>query len=83
MSIEQDLRTNIMNQVEQANKGYKNYTFTQNNSGGLFVGPVYFTVTATSYTQAFSILTQQHWYTDSHCECCGPRWGLFVEESEL
>ena len=81
--MKQDLFSNIVDQVNTANKGYKNYTFTQNNSGGLFVGPVYFTVTATSYTQAFSILTQQDFYTDSHCECCGPRWGRFVEETEL
>ena len=67
----------------KANAGYKNYTFRQNNSGGYYIGPVCFTVTAQSKTQAFSILADQSFYTDSHCECCGPRWGLYVEESEL
>jgi len=67
----------------KASAGYKNYTFTQNNSGGYYVGPVYFTVTAQSRTQAFSILANQSFYTAAYCECCGPRWGIYVEENEL
>jgi hypothetical protein len=57
-----------------ADEVYKNYVFRQNNSGGYFVGPYEFVVTATSIDEAWSILKSQRWYTDEYCECCGPRW---------
>ena len=67
----------------KANAGYRNYTFWQNNSGGYYIGPTSFTVTAQSEIQAFSILADQPFFSDVHCECCGPRWGICVEEREL
>jgi hypothetical protein len=69
--------------ISIANAGYKNYTFRQNNSGGYFIGPVKFTVTAQSSEDAFKILQDQLWYSDKYCVCCGVRWSSCCEESEL
>jgi hypothetical protein len=51
-----------------------NFTFWQNNSGGYFIGPSEFTVTAKTEKDAFAILKSQPWYSENHCECCGVRW---------
>ena len=48
--------------------------FRQNNSGGYFVGPEEFVVTATSEDAAWDILISQPWFTEDHCDCCGERW---------
>ena len=53
---------------------YSHYLFEQNNSGGYYVGPLDFVVTASSIDKAWEILKAQSWYTDEYCECCGPRW---------
>lgn len=58
-----------------ASEPYAHYVFRQNNSGGYFVGPEEFVVTATSEKAARTILESQPWYTDEYCDCCGPRWG--------
>lgn len=57
-----------------ASEEYNHYMFRQNNSGGYFVGPEEFVVTAASEADAWRILASQPWFTDEHCECCGVRW---------
>lgn len=57
-----------------ASDGYNHYVFQQRNSGGRYIGPDEFVVTATSSHEAWNILCSQPWYTDESCPCCGPRW---------
>lgn len=57
-----------------ASERYNHYMFRQNNSGGYFIGPEEFVVTATSEDAAWNILKSQPWFTVSHCKCCGERW---------
>jgi hypothetical protein len=57
-----------------ASNDYLHYVFQQNNSGGYYVGPDEFVVTAFSLDEAWEILKAQSWYTDEYCECCGTRW---------
>lgn len=64
-------------------KTWYNFTFSQNNSGGYYVGPLMFTVTARDEDEAFAILQSQPWYTESHCECCGERWYFYEQSSEV
>lgn len=59
-----------------------NFTFRQNNSGGFFIGPWKFTVTAKTEKDALDILEAQPWYSDDHCECCGVRWFGFARSQE-
>lgn len=59
-----------------------NFTFCQNNSGGYFIGPWAFTVTAKTEKDAFGILKAQPWYSQEHCECCGDRWYSVADSQE-
>ena len=58
----------------------KFYTFRQNNSGGVFDGPVYVIVEATSAEEANRIAENSEIvYFDGcdkgmDCPCCGDRW---------
>ena len=55
------------------------FTFNQNNSGGVFVGPEYVIVEADSADEANMIATDHDVYFDGvhngpDCPCCGDRW---------
>jgi len=65
------------------NPGWYNVTFTQNNSGGYWIGPSSFTVTARNEDEAFAILKSQPWYSEEYCECCGQRWSSIVSMTEV
>lgn len=65
----------------ETNRDFRVFTFRQNNSGGYFIGPSEFVITARSYDEAKRTLESQSWYDPSFCECCGPRWFMFVEEN--
>lgn len=64
-------------------ESWYHFTFSQNNSGGYFVGPPMFIVTARDEDEAFAILQSQRWYTDEYCECCGERWSFCEQSSEI
>jgi hypothetical protein len=64
------------------NEPWYNFTFFQNNSGGYFIGPWEFTVTAQTEKDAFDILKSQPWYSDQYCECCGIRWSDIASSQE-
>ena len=57
-----------------ADEKYDHYLFRQNNSGGYYIGPDEFVVTATDEETAWNILKSQPWFSEEYCECCGPRW---------
>ena len=55
------------------------YTFSQNNSGGVFVGPEYVIIEANSADDANMIAMDHDIYFDGchkglDCHCCGDRW---------
>jgi hypothetical protein len=55
------------------------YTFSQNNSGGSWIGPQYVIVKADSASEANEIAENYGIYFDGvkqeiDCECCGDRW---------
>ena len=55
------------------------YTFTQNNSGGVFYGAKFVIIEADSHKQANQIAEENDVYFDGvsrqlDCECCGDRW---------
>jgi len=61
------------------------YTFRQNNSGGVFAGPVYVCVEADTLEEANSRGEDSGFiYFDgvSDCSCCGDRWtrAYFVDD---
>ena len=63
------------------------YTYSQNNSGGSFIGPHYIIVEADSARQANSIAQDHDVYYDGvefgdDCECCGDRWEPIEKDSE-
>ena len=61
----------------------KFYLFRQNNSGGVFVGPVYVVVEAESADEAWTIAirdTEVYMDDGTDCECCGPRWLWFDDQ---
>jgi hypothetical protein len=63
------------------------YTYSQNNSGGSFIGPYFVIVEADSARQANSIAQDHGVYYDGvefgdDCECCGDRWEPIEKDSE-
>ena len=63
------------------------YTYSQNNSGGSFIGPHHVIVEADSARQANSIAQDHDVYFDGvefgdDCECCGDRWIPIEKDSE-
>ena len=63
------------------------YTYSQNNSGGSFIGPHHVIVEADSARQANSIAQDHDVYFDGvefgvDCECCGDRWIRIEKDSE-
>jgi hypothetical protein len=62
------------------------FRFWQNNSGGFYTGPakqVY--VEADCEQEAGERLSDQPDYSESMCECCGPRWysGLMLDKESV
>ena len=64
----------------------KYWYFYQNNSGGYITPPAAnVIVRADTAEEAETLLRKQEGYTDTYCECCGPRWyspeAMTVEEA--
>lgn len=51
------------------------FEFSQNNSGGYYLGPAkYVFIQADDSDAAYAILSEQEGFSTSYCECCGERW---------
>jgi hypothetical protein len=56
------------------------YTFTQNNSGGLYTGPAKYFIVEAEFSQEANEIAQNHGIyfngcaSGADCECCGDRW---------
>lgn len=66
----------------------KFYTYTQNNSGGTFIGPAHYVIVeAMSMDDAETIAEKNEIYFDGcdnghDCSCCGDRWYRGADENK-
>lgn len=59
----------------------KLYLYSQNNSGGYFIGPQMIIVSAKTEEEADRLAKKLGVDEDApYCECCGPRWSLYASE---